>query len=308
MLSNETTMKGTTNEWTGQNLSDHHRLGDHSGLGDFSAQGASGGDFFSDLDTSIYYDAEDDCNVGLGLLEGDFQSPFDVPTSFGSTALDHLSHFKKRGRSKALAQSQRVDIDDFENQTQQNAFLLVMQQATHLLNPKSSPKKFREGLEFFFFGVDRPDQIDFDLCATVLNVRADVIRLRIQYEWWLRGNVFSGPFDFASVPSPAILEGEIRYYAGSLGHALTREIWVQPGINTQELFDYVGPRSNATIAQMTEAMNALSDSHIVSKNNGWYLTGRNPMLSNMGTQLHHPSNLITGGSVHWTRLFGTAPD
>ncbi len=180
--------------------------------------------------------------------------------------------------------------------------------AHKLLDKKTSPSSLHEGLEFFFAHTRNPGKITFDLCANVLTIRPDVIRMRIQYEWWLRGTLFTGPFDFAAVGVPHIMGGEILYHAGPLGNILSREIWVQPGISADELFSYVqSAYPDIKIQRIVEAIDVLADKFLISKNNGFYFTGRNPMLMNMNAASYLPSNRSSGGSVHWTRLFAMLP-
>lgn len=116
--------------------------------------------------------------------------------------------------------------------------------------------------------------------------------------------MFTGPFDFSAVGVPQIIGGEIFYHAGPLGNTLSREIWVQPGIFPEELFFYVkNTHPNIKIQKIVEAIDVLADKFLISKNNGFYFTGRNPMLMNMNAASYVPSNQASGGSVHWTRLF-----
>jgi len=293
----------TGNEHVGtrEDLSDHLHHCPRPDLGDWSFEGISGGAFFDDFDPGIHLDTEDGGDMDMGLHQGDFQISHHASQAFGSPAQSCIPYVKKGKRQKNVTEN--ITEDDFNEGSERNAFLMVMHFAHKLLHKKSTPKATREGLAFFFADDQDPVSISFDLCSNVLGIRPDIIRLRIQYEWWMRGTVFTGPFDFATVGMPKLLEGEIRYHSLSLGHALTREVWVQPGISTEELFEYIGTTVNCGTTKMVEAMDSLSENFILSKSNGWYLTGRNPMLMNMNSSAFQPSGKVAGGSVHWTRLF-----
>jgi hypothetical protein len=295
----------TGNEHVGtrEDLSDHLHHCPRPDLGDWSFEGISGGAFFDDFDPSIHLDTEDGGDMDMGLRQGDFQISHHASQAFGSTSQSRIPYVKKGKRQKNVTEN--ITEDDFNEGSERNAFLMVMHFAHKLLHKRSTPKAFREGLLFFFSSEEDPEAISFQLCANVLGIRTDIIRLRIQYEWWMRATLFTGPFNFDCIGLPKMLEGEILYHASKLGHALAREIWVQPGITTEELFEYVGESEAVTTPKMLEAMDALSEQFIISKSTGWYLTGRNPMLMNMNAASFAPSTRVSGGSVHWTRLFAT---
>lgn len=293
----------TGNHYVGssENLSDHLNSGARPDLGDWTFEGISGGAFFDDLDPGFHSDDQDSGSVDLGLHQGDFQISHHASQAFSSTPQSRIPYVKKGRRQKNV--NDNISEDDFNEGAERNAFLMTMHFANKLLHKKSTPKAFREGLLFFFSSEEDPEAISFQLCANVLGIRTDIIRLRIQYEWWMRATLFTGPFNFDCIGLPKMLEGEILYHGSKLGHALAREIWVQPGITTEELFEYVGESESVTVPKMMEAMDALSDQFIISKSTGWYLTGRNPMLMNMNAAAFVPTTRVSGGSVHWTRLF-----
>lgn len=286
---------------SGQVLSDHFNPGARSDLGDWSFEGISGGAFFDDLDPGFHFDDQDRGDLDMGLHQGDFSVSHHAAQTFGETPQSHIRYVKKGRRQKAV--TEHISEDDFLEGSERNAFMMVMHFAHRLLHKKTNPKAFNEGLKFFFAQDADPDAITFELCSNVLGIRPDIIRLRIQYEWLLRATLFTGPFDFAAVRLPKLLEGEILYHALNIGHALAKEVWVQPGISTEELFGYVGSTTGCSASKMVEAMDVLSENFIFSKSTGWYMTGRNPMLMNMNTTAFQPTNRIAGGSVHWTRLF-----
>jgi hypothetical protein len=292
---------GNNHVGSSENLSDHLNSGARPDLGDWTFEGISGGAFFDDLDPGFHPDDQDSGGLDLGVHQGDFQISHHASQAFGSPSQSRIPYVKKGRRQKNVTEN--ITEDDFNEGAERNAFLMVMHFAHKLLHKKSTPKATREGLAFFFADDLDPEAISFELCANVLAIRPDIIRLRIQYEWWMRGTVFTGPFDFATVGMPKLLEGEILYHSLSLGHALTREVWVQPGISTEELFEYIGTTVNCSTSKMVEAMDSLSENFILSKSSGWYLTGRNPMLMNMNSSAFQPSAKVSGGSVHWTRLF-----
>lgn len=176
-----------------------------------------------------------------------------------------------------------------------------------LLESRYTPEQRLQALQFFFSDIDDGD-ITFDQCCAVLRVRSDVLRMRFQYEWWLRGTEFTGPFSFSTVPVPKSIEGEICYYGGACAYALAREAWVQPGISESELIQYVCDDSYGLYkpAQLMAGLAVCQERFILSKVRGWYLTGRNPMLMNMRIVSKFGKETSIGGSFYWSALFANS--
>lgn len=290
-----------------ENLFDHLSSGADFDFGDTPAADTGGSGFFNNLDPSILGIPAGGLEMDVGFGEGDFQSPFHTPQSFNQAAQSYLSHTKKRRGSKAL---ENITEEDFDEGPERYAYLVILRNANKLLLKNTSKKQFDEGLHYFFTDHDAGD-LTFPLCCDVLQAKPDVFRLRLQYEWFKRGTLFTGPFPFDSVGSPRIMEGELLFHGGRLGYALAREMWVQPGISTEELLLVVGqtyPSFESTVPEhnnqrMRSTLEQLQDTYIISKNLGWYFTGRNPMLMNMKSASVFGSEHSIGGTVHWARLF-----
>lgn len=178
-----------------------------------------------------------------------------------------------------------------------------MHYANRLLGHTSPVADVVEAVKFFFQDPDVEDGLSFDLCTAVLGARADVLRLRIQYEWWLRGTIFTGPFNFPSTPLPELLRGEVLYRGNMIGCSIADEIWQQPGITTEELLEVMAA-SDVSHSSVEQALVDLQETYLISKASGWYFTGRNPVLMNMNAPNAFNAQYEKGGSVHWTRLFG----
>lgn len=295
-----TTDTGVDDVWTDEDLS---ALGIDSTDPDFdnsSLEGTGGGYSQYSIDPTSVGFPVGGFQVDVGVDQDDQWSPSSASSAFDQAAQSHLSHVKKRRGPKTL---EKVTVDDFDEGPEQAAFQIIMDYAHKLLSKNTKDKDFKEGLSWFF-GDLGANELTFNLCCDVLGARADVIRLRIQYEWFRRGTSFTGPFNFTTVGAPGLMQGEILFHGGKLGFALAREIWVQPGISTKELIFEVGLlQPEASLEQMKSALEALQERHILSLNVGWYFTGRNPMLMNMRSANVFGKETSVGGSVHWARLF-----
>ena len=275
-------------------------LGHGGGAGDWSTPFTGGRDFLDDSDTFGSSPFDFGSEVDLGDSEGYLEGPYDAFEAFNQAAQSHLSNAKAKGRPKAL---ENVTPEDFLEGAPRNAFLVVMHFANKLLRETSPVPDVLDAVKFFFQDASAEDALSFDLCMAVLGVRADVVRLRIQYEWWLRGTTFTGPFNFTSTPLPDLLRGEVLYRGNLVGCSIAAEIWQQPGVSTDELCEVMAA-SGMGAQTVVQTLEGLQEAYLISKSSGWYFTGRNPVLMNMNAPNAFNAQYERGGSVHWTRLFG----
>jgi hypothetical protein len=267
-----------------------------------SSQNSLGGTNFSLFDPGFFGNTKDNLFVDFLDNEESDRLPHSDLEKFSDASQSNISKPSRR-RTKSL---RKLTEDDFEEGAERNAFLIVDGFAKKLFSNKSSQKTFTSAIAFFFTISDDGNGITFPLCCDVLGARANIIRLRIQYEWWLRSSIFTGPFPFHTVPIPKIVAGEIMYYGGEKGYALAREMWVQPGISTNELISSIIELDGHSKRDLQSALEHLEERFLVScQTDRWYLTGRNPLLMNIRAESIPNLRTIRGGSFHWSRLFGT---
>lgn len=276
--------------------------GDSAGDPVESSEDGSGASDFSLFDAGVFGDLEDDLFVefldseeGGGGAHGGLEKLVDASQG-------HIPKPSRRRRAQAV---EKLTAEDFEEGAERNAYLVIEDHAKRLFSAKSSPKTVNESITFFFTVEDSGSDITFPLCCKVLGTRVDVLRLRIHYEWWLRGTIFTGPFPFMTVPVPRTISGEITYYGGEEGYALARECWVQPGIDAGELLDSVVELDDYPKDKLRVALERLEERFLMSSQAGrCYVTGRNPLLMSMRAESIYGVQIMRGGSFHWSRLFG----
>jgi hypothetical protein len=184
---------------------------------------------------------------------------------------------------------------------------MVEDQSRKLFGGKGTTKVMLEAIRFFFAADASESEITFGLCCDVLQARVDVLRLRMQYEFWLRGTVFTGPCNFLAVTVPRTIAGEITHYGGDEGYALAREAWVQPGISGEELMGSVMELDGFSLRALRAALEHLEARCLLSCAAGrWYVTGRNPLLLAIRGDNRYGVEVVRGGSFYWSRLFGLA--
>lgn len=272
-------------------------LGDPDG-GLTDPDGGGGADFEL-FDPSFLGGDDDLLLVGVVAPEEGGELPSDRADQLSATAFRHLSNTRSSVRKKAALVG--FSEEDFEEGPQRDAFVIVRSFKQQLF--ASGPQRLRDAwaaIEFFFTLQDNGDDVTFDLCCRALDARIDVLRLRIQYEFFLRWWVAPTPFPFMTVPVPDIIEGEILYAAGQPGMDLARRAWLRPGISTEALIDGMGPADTAL-----RLLERLDDKMLLCRQgaDSWYLTGRNPYLLRLRLaerDMRKATGL--GSSIHWSRL------
>ena len=189
--------------------------------------------------------------------------------------------------------------EDFEVGAERVAFRVIKANVDCMFDRKRKPEDHLKAA-LWVFGDMRSDY-DIENCCLVLGTRCDVLRLRIQYEFWRHWYVpIQFPFSIDLVPDT--VEGEINMVGGREGKALARTAWSQPGIRSAELLTQVSQETGKEIEHLRNTLKALSDRYLMSqKNDSWYLTGRNPILRAMDIEAatcRAPRN-----NLSWSRMF-----
>lgn len=166
-------------------------------------------------------------------------------------------------------------------------------------------KRRPAAIDFFFTNLDNGEDATFQLCCDVLDARPDVVRLRIVYEFWLRGIQFTNPMPFETVPVASIIVNEAYMLRGDVGVAVAQAAWNWPGVRSATIIRRCEHLGFAT-DEIERAIAALCDENILSEmTDGWYLTGRNPIMQSMRDQTRFGGKAVQmiTQTVHWSRLF-----
>lgn len=276
--------------------------GDHIGDPLESLESSGGGADFSLFDPGVFGNLEDDFSLDLLDDEESSDSPYNRFEKLSHSSQSDLPKPRRRRRAEAIS---RITSEDFAEGPERDSFELIDRFSAQLFSNKSKPQEIAAAISFFFTITDDGEHHTFPLCCAVLNARIDVLRLRLVYEWWLRGTIFTGPFPFFTVPVPSIIAGEITYYGSDVGYALSRECWVQPGIEADELVALIVELDDHEESEVRNALQVL-ESHLLMSNQAGrcYVTGRNPMLLTLRAEQLHGGSFARGDTFHWSRLFG----
>ncbi|KVV40941.1 hypothetical protein WT27_13535 [Burkholderia territorii] len=176
----------------------------------------------------------------------------------------------------------------------------------HTLWEQNVPSDIRwDALNFIYSMFGDRQGMSLELCCDVLDARADVLRLRVNFELWLRDLPLEQPLGVNLVPFPEILDANVSYVTsdydeGRLGQALAMAAWRWPGIAQEALLDRAAKVVVCDPQLLVEPLEVMEEFNILSRgarSGGWYLTGKNPI----NFALHRGSG--RGGSYSWSEAF-----
>lgn len=277
---------------------------DDSGASDTSNKDAAGGSL-EDLYSAITLRPADiEFALVDALDEEDSPSSQWADKEYAETAFRGLSDPRK-GQRRVNLPLPRVTEEDFPPGPQRKAFIFIRHFA-HNLCAKKTEVADRAIAARWLFSVIDSNEVTFELCCRAVSARPDVVRLRLQYELWKRWIIFDKPIPRLVVPVPDILFDDIQQVSGIEGHHIAQIAWEWPGIKTNTLL--LAAADCETLDQVPEAyytaFASLDRLHILSpKDEGWWLTGRNPMLAHQDRQSQHSQPIHRGETASFSGLF-----
>lgn len=235
------------------------------------------GDIFNFFDASSFGSAGDDVGLDIFLDEDDLDQPLAALEKLGLLSISDFPELGKGKRFQRKDKTLNINEDDYWEGPERIAFMLIRDRVTKCFDPKANPEARVEAMTWVFAGHDS-EEISFELCCTAVGVRAEIVRLRLQYQLLLKLQWFSNPLPESAVDLPDVLRGEIRYYTGDEGEELCRLIWWWPGIAARDLWESLSWSHEA--AEYRRALEILEEKGVVSEwLDRYYLTGRNPQLN-----------------------------
>lgn len=260
------------------------------------------GDIFEDTDSGNDSTFGDNFSLGLLGLEEDLERSHGFDSQFSDAAQGIISNARKRRQARTL---ENFGVEDFDTDNEKQAFLIVKMHTDNLFDDGARVGLREDALLFFFsdHGSIPTDDITFELCCSVLQARTDVIRLRLQYEWWLRGTLFTGSFPFDSVALPELIQGEVLMESSILGMYLASEIWAHPSITSDDLVQIASQHYHANQHDVNENLEKLATANLISlTSNRWYVTGRNPQADANKKNAFYAQS-VRGGTYNWSSYF-----
>ncbi len=269
-------------------------------------EAVANGDSLNLFDPRVFGVSEGELAMAFLAAEEDSDQPSDLDQKFSDATVHHFPDNRNGSRQKKTPKTiNRVTAEDFATGTQRQAYLLVEKMKDDLFGHKSTTETRRAAIEFFFSDETTADDT-FYLCCEVLEARCDVVRMRFQYEFWLRWKQFAEPFPFDACAVPELVQTEVMMCAGLEGLYLAREAWVRPGIGTDELLALAtnGKRDEAVMKRHLLALYLMEERFLMSQETGmWYFTGRNPQLARMQFARTAGYEVVRGGSIYWSAMF-----
>lgn len=220
-------------------------------------------------------DVWQDASVDLVGDEDDRNRPHYTDAELDFAAQSYLPNPRKTRRRRRIGvYLPTFSEDDFEEGPQREAFIMLRDyvRACYLANPSDRERDF--ALRWVFEG-DNSIPFSFDLCCRVLSADPQILRTRLQYEFYLRWKVAMKPFSEACAPLPEHLYSHAWYVAGSNGALVVALIWSWPGVDMGSLYPRLTDQKKMSMATFNGLMERL-DEHGVIQGQGenWYATGR----------------------------------
>lgn len=209
-------------------------------------------------------DDEDDLSLPLGT---DPQSIFAAQKDFSKPR-------RVRRRKRIGIYIPTFSEDDFEEGPPREAFALLRDNVRACYLSDVAEGERQTALNWVF-EQDAEAPFSFDLCCRVLEAEPQIIRARLQYEFFLRWRVLKRPFSMLAAPLPEHLTSMAWYAAGDHGVRVAAVIWSWPGVDTRHLFARINegvPMDRALFMQTHERLDAIGV--IQSNTDSWYTTGR----------------------------------
>lgn len=240
---------------------------------DPSVSDGSVGNIFDLVDAGFFGDIGNDLVLCVVPDEEDIGRPQVDSEELVYTPLSHLSDARKR--RKRQQQTLSISEEDYEEGPEREAFLMLYERIRACYMKQTSPDTRQQAIKWVFSRED--NGISFDLCCRALGVRPEILRLRLQYQFFLLWFVFPNPFPFLAIGIPDIIEGEILYRFGEEGFDIAKQCWLWPGVSRLDLLASLEGRFTAHQYQV--AIEKMDQLGVLSEyGDRWYLTGRNPSV------------------------------
>ncbi|WP_175762043.1 hypothetical protein [Burkholderia anthina] len=302
------------------------------------------GDFHFDTDPSdpaAPNDDRDDPGPNLDALgDLDFEADYDldplpgengIHESSGSTAQfdvaqeSDIQDARVRRRGVVSKQHDRITEEDFDDEDERDAFLLVNGHKCTLFENGYTAREKAAAIRFFFGESSRDLVLRDALLAISESIRIDVFRLRLVYEMYLTEFRVNAAFGFDAAPCPDLVVGNAGWICGDTGKWIVAEAWQQPGISKHELLGeaisrmprpfghqhkgdadekWVIDKVNAVVDRLTEEwmIGTKVSVHDGRVDDFLYVIGRNPVLE-QEEYIRENQFRPRAFSYAWSRLF-----
>jgi hypothetical protein len=294
---------------------------------DQSVEGDGCGDDFAFPDSWIESDPESWGDLAPVPMEAAGGTPHHINSEFdvNSQGDIQVSRIRRRGLSTAAEAAAYITEDDFDDEVERDAFLLINGYKRILFDTGYSTKERDAAIRFFF--AENPLQLRVvdAIAAISREIRVDVFLLRLVYEMYLREFRLQHAFPFDEVACPDRVIGNAGVICGDDGIWTISTVWRQPGITAIELFEQAVkdfPRPflyrlsgeddvRWVEAHLRAAVERLVLDHVIStklsEHEGQlgeflYVTGRNPVVE-LEERARETRQRVREANFTWSRLF-----
>lgn len=222
------------------------------------------------------------CDLSMGILadEEDHQLALDPFKELVESAFKDIPYVGKTKKGLRKARLRTYGEEDFDD-LQRKIFILLR---GYVHDTLQNSGKVKEALQWLF-GIPEDDEIfSFDRCCQAMEADPDVVRARIQAEYYRRWLLFDTPLllDFLSYPPPSEDITRATLSAGFYAKNLLEVVWIWPSIPVDKLRHAV--RGDVTDDKIfLQTLEKLEHSSYIMEQPG----GRLYYAGKFGARFHH---------------------
>jgi hypothetical protein len=175
------------------------------------------------------------------------------------------------GRADGMA----VSEDDFEEVEESESFIRIKKNIRNACNTNTKPLVRKKAINWIFEpGNEDKNGITFDLCCAALESRGDLLRVRLQHQFF-ESHIISEPLPFMSYSIPNNMMSEIDYLCKKGSLEIAKLLWENPGIR----LDILAEKLNKQPAEIEPLIKSIENTGYAGfwLGHGWFI-GKNPSL------------------------------
>ena len=168
-----------------------------------------------------------------------------------------------------------VTKDDWEEAEESESFVRIKDAMRFACNINTKGTTRRKFVEWIFSPTkEDKDGITFDLCCSALESRGDLLRVRLQYQFF-ENHIIADPLPFLAHGIPQVMRSEIDYFCKPRCMELAQILWGNPGIRV----DVIAERMSCSPSDLDPLITSIENLGYAGfwLGHGWFI-GKNPLL------------------------------
>lgn len=168
-----------------------------------------------------------------------------------------------------------VTKEDWEETEESESFVRIKDACRLACNINTKPPARKKAIDWVFeSGKEDKDGITFDLCCAALESRSDLLRVRLQYQFF-ENHIISEPLPFLAHGIPQIMRSEIEYFCKPGCLQIASVLWDNPGLR----LDLLSERLDINPTDIEPLITSLETAGYAGLwlGHAWFI-GKNPLV------------------------------